>query len=309
MGAILSRRRKRRDPPRRVDLPERAVLPFLPARAAPAEGFMAEAFLTRRSGFSAARHFHIPSMTGDEAERTYGHTGAHGHDYLIDLTIRGAIDPVTGMVENLDTMKEVLRREVADHLDAVFLNRDIPFFGKNAPTLENLALYVHRRLESRYGEALHAVALAEEEDYRVELRAGREEMYVTRTYRFCAGHRLHRPELSDEENRACFGKCNNPNGHGHNYRLEITVAGGVDERTGKVCRAGDLDDVARREVIDYLDHRNLNEDIEEFRDLNPTAENIARVAWERLGERPGGAALYRVRVYETDRNVADYYGR
>ena len=133
-------------------------------------------------------------------------------------------------------------------------------------------------------------------------------MYLTRGYHFCAAHRLHQASLSDEDNRALFGKCTNPSGHGHNYRVEVTVKGEVDTRTGTICNVGELDRLVDEQVLEYLDHMHLNCDIPEFEDLNPTAENIARVIWQRLGPKPGGAELHRIRLHETDRNVADYYG-
>ena len=86
------------------------------------------------------------------------------------------------------------------------------------------------------------------------------------------------------------------------------MKGEVDARTGTICNISDIDKLVDEKVIDYLDHMHLNCDIAEFSDLNPTAENIARVIWDRLGPTPGGAALHRVRLHETDRNVADYYG-
>lgn len=269
---------------------------------------MALVDLTRRVSFSAARHFRMPGLDEADAERLYGHTGIHGHDYLLAVTIRGEVDGTTGMVENLDTTKEVIRREVLAHLDGVLVNEAIGFFREMAPTLENMTRHVWDRLHRHYGDSLLRVTLDESPDRRARLDSGGGKMYLTRGYHFCAAHRLNRPELSDEENREIFGRCNNKNGHGHNYRVEVTLAGEVDGESGTLCRVGDLDDAVKAKVIEYLDHRNLNVDVAEFQELNPTAENIARVIWYRLGDSPGGAALHRVRVYETDLNIADYYG-
>ncbi len=269
---------------------------------------MAKADLTRRVAFSAARHFALPHLSEEEARRIYGTTGIHGHDYHLAVTIRGEVDASTGMVENLDQTKEVIRREVLSELDGGLLNDTIPSFGEKAPTLENLIGHIWNCLRSHYGEMLRRITLAEEPTLSAQLESGESKMFLTRGYHFCAAHRLHRPELSDQENRELFGRCNNENGHGHNYRLEVTLVGDVDQKTGKLCCVGDLDATVLSKVIDYLDHKNLNVDINEFHHLNPTAENIARIVWDRLGEKPGGADLFRVRLFETELNIADYYG-
>jgi len=131
---------------------------------------------------------------------------------------------------------------------------------------------------------------------------------VTRRVHFNAAHRLHNPSLSDDENRAIFGPCNNPNYHGHNYELEISVEGEVDPRTGYVVDLGVVRRIAEETVVAALDHRNLNLDVPAFRDLNPTAENIAVVIWRKLeGKLPG--RLVRIVLWETPRNSVEYDGR
>ena len=99
-------------------------------------------------------------------------------------------------------------------------------------------------------------------------------VYLTRRYRFSAGHRLHNDALSPEENRRVYGKCNNPNGHGHNYLLEVTVSGNIDPATGMIFDLVALDGIVNRRVLDKFDHKNLNLDMENFRALVPTTENL-----------------------------------
>jgi 6-pyruvoyltetrahydropterin/6-carboxytetrahydropterin synthase len=131
---------------------------------------------------------------------------------------------------------------------------------------------------------------------------------VTRRVHFNAAHRLHNPALSDADNRAIFGPCNNPNFHGHNYELDISVEGEVDPRTGYVADLGVVKRVAEETVLSAFDHRNLNLDVPEFRDVNPTAENIAVVIWRMLaGKVPG--RLVRIVLWETPRNRVEYDGR
>ena len=131
---------------------------------------------------------------------------------------------------------------------------------------------------------------------------------VTRRLRFNAAHRLHNPALSDDENAALFGKCNNPNWHGHNYILEVAVEGPIDERTGYVIDLSTLKSIVQREVIDRVDHRNLNELPPFDEELNPSAENLARFILEYLNGRVGDdrVQVYKVRCFETPTSVATY---
>jgi 6-pyruvoyltetrahydropterin/6-carboxytetrahydropterin synthase len=130
---------------------------------------------------------------------------------------------------------------------------------------------------------------------------------LTRRYRISASHRLHSPDLSEAENERVYGKCNNPHGHGHNYTIEVTVAGPVDERTGMVANLAELDGYVEREVVDAFDYKYLNEDVERFRAMVPTTENLCREIYRRL-ERFPAARLERVRIEETAANSFEYRG-
>ena len=134
---------------------------------------------------------------------------------------------------------------------------------------------------------------------------------LTRRYRFSASHRLHSPHLSDEENRAAFGKCDNPFGHGHNYTLEVTVAGPVDAKLGRAVDLGELDRTVHDSVIAKLNHRNLNAELPEFAGYCvPTTENLASVIRSRLlsGWSAGLPQLARVRIFETRNNTFEIEG-
>jgi 6-pyruvoyltetrahydropterin/6-carboxytetrahydropterin synthase len=133
---------------------------------------------------------------------------------------------------------------------------------------------------------------------------------VTRRYRFCASHRLHSSELSDESNRELYGKCNNTYGHGHDYVLEVTVAGSLDKSTGRVCNPATLDALVTRYVLSEVDHKNLNEDVAEFAASRavPTSENVTRMIEARLKHAwkyafpEAGLRLTRIRLQETKKN-------
>jgi 6-pyruvoyltetrahydropterin/6-carboxytetrahydropterin synthase len=139
-------------------------------------------------------------------------------------------------------------------------------------------------------------------------------VYVSRKYAFSATHRLHAAGLSISENREVYGKCNNPHGHGHNYEVEITVAGPVDAVTGRAVDLAALDALASREVIGPLRYRNLNEEVEAFRTAVPTTENLTfevdhrlRAVW--AAAFPGGAPrLEKIRIWETERNICEVGG-
>lgn len=133
-------------------------------------------------------------------------------------------------------------------------------------------------------------------------------VYLTRRAEFSSSHFYHNPKFSPEENRRIFGKCNNPNGHGHNYMLEVTVKGEVDPRTGFVVDLKELKDTMNREVIEALDHRHLNKEVPEFADQIPTSENLAIAIWNRLKSKLSVARLHRVRLYETADLFVDFYG-
>ena len=131
---------------------------------------------------------------------------------------------------------------------------------------------------------------------------------VTRRVHFNAAHRLHNPARSDEWNRTTFGVCNNPNYHGHNYELDVTVEGEIDAATGYVMDLAILKSLVEETLLRQLDHRNLNVDVPWFHDLLPTAENIALVCWRELTPvLPAGLTL-RLRLWETPRNYVEYEG-
>jgi 6-pyruvoyltetrahydropterin/6-carboxytetrahydropterin synthase len=270
--------------------------------------------LTRRVRFSAAHRYFLPDLRDEENLRLFGSSAGpsgHGHDYTCEVTVSGETDPETGIVMNLVALKQLLEECVAEPLDREFLTALHPFCRGQVPTGENLVRLIWRVIEpSLIGVQLQRIRLTESDDLHVDcLRKDDDLMvYLTRSYEFSAAHRLHSPHLSDERNQEIFGKCNSPYGHGHNYRVEITVQGPVDERTGMMVDLAYLDRVVQEEVIARYDHKNLNLDTEEFRELNPTSENLVKVIWRRLAPRLKHPPLYRVTVHETDKNIFSYYG-
>lgn len=134
-------------------------------------------------------------------------------------------------------------------------------------------------------------------------------IYATRREVFSASHRLFNPKFSNEENDRLFGKCNNLNGHGHNYILEVIVAGEVDPNTGYVIDLKVLKEIIKKNVISKVDHKNLNLDVDFLKGTIPTAESIAIGIWNQLVDKLPSGKLYSIKLYETENNYVEYKGK
>lgn len=133
-------------------------------------------------------------------------------------------------------------------------------------------------------------------------------VYITRIETFSACHRLHSLQLDEQENKAVFGKCNNPNGHGHNYKVEVTLKGPVDPVTGMVMNIVDLKVFMQKAIMETLDHRNIDKDVPYFKDKVSTTENLAVFIWNELQKHLPANLLFEVKIYETEKNVVYYRG-
>ncbi len=283
--------------------------------------------MTRRLTFSAAHADWLASLSSEENHALFGAAASpepYGHNYVLDVSVKGSISPQTGVVINIKVIDQIVKQQVVQVLDRKFINRSVVYFETRPVTLETLADFIADKLRFSLPDevTLSAIRLEATPTCYVEWRsekANKEHdksrrkedggMLMTRVYEFSASHRLHSPHLSAEDNRELFGKCNYDNGHGHNYEVEVTVAGPVDARSGRVLDPDILDEIANHEVIDRYDHRHFNHDVPEFADLVPSAEVITRIIWQRLQPHiPAPASLYRVLVRETSRNIFEYYG-
>ncbi|MDG1798903.1 MAG: 6-carboxytetrahydropterin synthase [Flavobacteriales bacterium] len=131
---------------------------------------------------------------------------------------------------------------------------------------------------------------------------------VIRKEHFNSAHRLNNPNWTKEKNLSFYGKCNNPNFHGHNYDLEVTVTGYTDEESGYLIDMKELSDTIKSEILDRYDHKNLNLDVDDFKSLNPTAENISKVIYNRLRNKLDSKFELKIKLYETERNIVVYPG-
>jgi len=220
-------------------------------------------------------------------------------------TVAGDPDPLTGYLCNISVLDELLRRHAIP-----YAAEELQRHGWRM-SAERLLQAVWRELAQQAppGTTLERLELLATPFLRYTIDREEPQMVrLTQQFEFSAAHRLHCPQLSDEENRRLFGKCNNPTGHGHNYLVDVTVAGEPGEQTGAVLPLPRFEAVVKERVVDLLDHKHLNEDTESFRALNPSVENIARVIWRMLEGQVAPARLQCVRVYETPKTWADYAG-
>ncbi|MDX2084883.1 MAG: 6-carboxytetrahydropterin synthase [Candidatus Melainabacteria bacterium] len=286
--------------------------------------------VVRRARFSAAHFYYHPQWSEAENQRVFkacSNRHGHGHNYVLEVAVSGPIDPQTGMVVNLKDLKTVIAEVATDPLEHTHLNHQVAYFQENIPTLENLILYLWQGLQPALAERrlrLHRLVLIEQEDLYVEYwgpvpcatapdccellteEPTKAMLYLTRTYDFPAAHRLHNPHFSEAENEAIFGVCNNLNGHGHNYILEVTLAGTPDKDTGMLSDITVLDALVKERILDHVDHKHLNLDVAMFRGVNPTVENMVQVFWEQLAPHiPAPAQLVRIRLVESKNNAAE----
>lgn len=271
--------------------------------------------LTRQVAFEASHYCQIPELSGAENYALFGDTAnpnSHGHNYVLEATVKGEVDPEHGMVVNIANLDTLLKERVVADYDHKLINRQHPVFANKPelqPTCENLAIQIWRTIELHLREAiLHRIRLYEDSSTFADYYGEEMMVYHTKVYEFSASHRLHSLELGDTENQRIFGKCNNPHGHGHNYVLEVMIKGEVNPRTGLVTDLGFLDRAIEEQIYARFDFKHLNLDTSEFETINPTSENFVKVLWDILEPHLKPVKLYRLRLRETPRSYFDYYG-
>lgn len=229
-----------------------------------------------------------------------------GPFWVLRAVVRGRVDPLTGYLCNIKEIDSLLREVVIPQLGKR-IRRSPAVLAATANALLDAFPLAASRCPAP--ASLNSLQLCVSPFLRFTVDRGDLTMIqVTESFEFSAAHRLHCPELSDEENQRIFGKCSNPNGHGHNYVVEVTVSGQPDDTTGNVVELHLFRRTVRERVIDRFDHKHLNLDCVEFRSLNPSVENIARVIWDRLHDAFQSCRLAGVRVWETPKTYAEYTG-
>lgn len=276
--------------------------------------------MTRRVTFNASHFVKLdrdPVQPESCLDTPYDSEEISGHDYLLDVSVSGEVNEKTGIIVNIKEIDQIIKDHVIAALDRKLLNLQVDEFKTMPPSPENLMAFIKKRLEPELpvGIPLVGIRLEQAPLVNVEWKFEKENdlketgMLLTRVYEFSASHRLYSVHLSEKENKDLFGKCSYPNGHGHNYILEVTITGPVNQRDGRIFDPCKLDEIVNREVVDRYDHRHFNHDIPEFKDVIPSTEALVRIIWERLCDLiPSPARLDRILVRETARNFFEYRG-
>src|SRR4028118_219459 len=265
--------------------------------------------INRRAQFSASHRYWLPELSEAENIQLFGSCTrfpGHGHNYVLFVSLVGDLDKY-GMVQNLSEVKKVIKQGVTSQLDYSYLNDVWPEFQQTLPTTENIARVIWQRLAPHL--PLARIQLFEHPELWADYQGNGMEAFLTISTHFSAAHRLAHPDLSYEENCEIYGKCARPNGHGHNYHMEVTVKGEIHPRTGMIVDLGALNKVIEDYVVEPFDHTFLNKDIPYFAQIVPTAENIAihisNLLQQPIGEL--GAALYKVKLIESPNNSCEVY--
>ncbi len=257
--------------------------------------------IKRRFHFCASHRYSIAHLSPQENEELFGKLyHQHGHNYVLFVSVKGNLKS-TGMVMNIKELKSKVKAIIDEKYDHRNLNEEHPAFSSINPTTENIALVLWEEISGIIEDkdiTLHSIELQEGKELKVEYKGGKS-MILSREYRFSAGHRLYNPDLSAQENLRLYGKCSNPHGHGHDYTLRVYVKGWPDEKTGFLINIEEMDRRVK-EVIEELDHRFLNEEVEFFRRHLPTTENILLYICNRL---KGKLPLQKIEIMETENNI------
>ncbi len=263
--------------------------------------------INRRAQFSASHRYWLPELDKAENQRLFGACSrlhGHGHNYVLFVSLEGDLDKY-GMVENLSVVKQVIKREVTSQLNYSYLNDTWSEFEQTLPTTENIARVIWHKLAPHL--PLVNIQLFEQPELWTDYQGNNMEATLTVKTHFSAAHRLAIPTISFEENQEIYGKCARPNGHGHNYHLEVTVAGEIDDRTGMLVDLGKLQSAIDKYVVEPFDHTFLNKDIPYFAEVVPTAENIAvRIAdLLRSPVKELGCELDKIKLIESPNNSCE----
>ncbi|HEY9615784.1 MAG TPA: 6-carboxytetrahydropterin synthase [Microcoleaceae cyanobacterium] len=265
--------------------------------------------INRRAQFSASHRYWLPELSDAENLERFGactRSPGHGHNYVLYVSMAGELDEY-GMVLNLSDVKHVIKQEVTSQLDFAYLNQVWTEFQHTLPTTENIARVIWQRLSPHL--PLVRIQLFEHPELWSDYYGNDMEAYLTISTHFSAAHRLARPDLSYEENCEIYGKCARPNGHGHNYHLEVTIKGEIDPRTGMIADLVAFQKAVDTYVVEPFDHTFLNKDIPYFGQVVPTAENIAVHIRDLLQDpiRQIGAQLHKVKLIESPNNSCEVY--
>ncbi|WP_287129528.1 6-carboxytetrahydropterin synthase [Candidatus Cyanaurora vandensis] len=261
--------------------------------------------IVRRAKFNASHRYWLEECTPPQNQARFGPTvGVHGHDYVLFVTMAGPVDGY-GMVLNLSEVKHQIRDLVTAPLNYQHLNTVWPEFAHTLPTTEYLAAVIWARLKPHL--PITQIQIYETDTLWAAYQGEAMTAYLTVSTHFSAAHRLALDTLTLAENTEIYGLCARVHGHGHNYGLEVTVAGEIDPRTGMIVDLAHLQQAIERHVVKPFDHTFLNHDLPYFQTVVPTAENIALHIAQLLQTpiQELGARLHKIKLIESPNNAAE----
>ncbi|MCA9808133.1 MAG: 6-carboxytetrahydropterin synthase [Cyanobacteria bacterium HKST-UBA06] len=276
--------------------------------------------LTKQVSFSASHYYWLDGLS--EAENWQRFEGCanrhgHGHNYTVEVTVAGPIDPKSGFIINFADLDTLLHQHVLCHLDHKHLNEEVPFFESRLPTLESITVFVAQQLRAplaQIGLSLKRLKTIENprlfmlySDPMSDNPQDPPTLALTRVYTFSAAHQLWNPELDEAENLRLFGPCTRL--HGHNYTLHVTVCGPPNPQTAMVADIRTVDNVVQRVILDAVDHRCLERDVAFLAGQLSTAEQVVQAFAHQLApaiaEACAPARLKALRLFENDAHWVD----
>ncbi|MFM8552341.1 MAG: 6-carboxytetrahydropterin synthase [Nitrospiraceae bacterium] len=271
---------------------------------------MPEVRLTKRIEFAAAHRYGRKDWDAARNRAVFGacfNEPGHGHNYMLEVTVAGVVDPQTGMVVNLYDLKRVLK-EILEEFDHKHLNLDTPYFVEKIPTTENIASVLWGVLATspEIGR-LEKIRLFEDDDLSAEFAGIDGQASLTKRYHFSAAHRVPSSRPSAGQAQRPFGSCHGQSSHGHNYVLHVTVQGQIDPITGMLVNIPALDRTVEERVLRRFDHQDLDRD-SELAGRPTSGENLVRFLWNLLVKTLPSGRLERIGLSETRGMYYEYRG-
>lgn len=251
-------------------------------------------FITKRFSFSASHRFYNKKWNKEKNEKIFGkNVNLHGHNYTVEVTLSGKLNEETGMIMNVDDLKNIVEKIISD-FDHKNLN-ELPYFEKKQPTIENISKILYDLIKNKIPEnvKLYKIKVYESSDFWATFYG--EDFEISKKIKFCASHKLSKKNLDKEENIKLFGKCANP--HGHEYNLILTFKGKPHKETGFLIKRNEIEKEIKK-IKNLLDYKDLNK-IKFFKDKNPTGENILIYLKNKIKNKK----ISKIKIYETEENI------
>lgn len=266
--------------------------------------------LLKKIAFSASHYYWLPHWTEAKNHTVFGpcsNQQGHGHNYEVVIGLTGDINPETGMIINFDQLDPLLNETVITPYDHKLINTQVSGFTQKIPTLENITQDIRNRLLTGIqclNLQLENLQVIETDTLWLHWMPNKE-LTLTKQYQYSAAHQLYNPNWSSEKNKSEFGACANL--HGHTYLLEVSISGPVDEETGMIIPLSELDNLVQQQLLDKVDHRFLDQDVDFIVGKPSTVEVLSQLFFKELAPHiPKPAHLQKIQLFESPQNSASY---